>query len=92
MELDITSMMVAGEHFAGDASWSGWQSAHVAIGTLPVLFFGNEQQKAKYLPRLANLEMLAAYALTEPRTRAPDALAGPVTRAPISPRMAPITF
>jgi alkylation response protein AidB-like acyl-CoA dehydrogenase len=44
MELDITAMMVAAEHFAGDASWSGWQSAHVGIGTLPLLFFGNEQQ------------------------------------------------
>ena len=82
MELDITSMMVAGEHFAGDASWSGWQSAHVAIGTLPVLFFGNEQQKAKYLPRLANLEMLAAYALTEPHAGS-DALAAR-TRADLS--------
>jgi alkylation response protein AidB-like acyl-CoA dehydrogenase len=74
MELDLTAMMVAAEHFAGDASWSGWQSAHVGIGTLPILFFGNEQQKSKYLPRLANLEMLAAYALTEPHAGS-DALA-----------------
>ncbi len=64
MELDITAMMVAAEHFAGDASWSGWQSAHVGIGTLPLLFFGNEQQK-RSIAELANVEMLAAYA-TEP--------------------------
>src|SRR5215471_16463047 len=83
MELDLTAMMVAGEHFAGDASWSGWQSAHVGIGTLPLLFFGNEQQKSKYLPRLANLEMLAAYALTEPHAGS-DALAAR-TRADLSP-------
>jgi alkylation response protein AidB-like acyl-CoA dehydrogenase len=83
MELDITSMMVAGEHFAGDASWSGWQSAHVGIGTLPLLFFGNEQQKRKYLPKLANVEMLAAYALTEPHAGS-DALAAR-TRADLSP-------
>ena len=82
MELDLTAMMVAGEHFAGDASWSGWQSAHVGIGTLPILFFGNEQQKSKYLPRLANLDMLAAYALTEPHAGS-DALAAR-TRADLS--------
>ena len=76
-------MMVAAEHFAGDASWSGWQSAHVGIGTLPMLFFGNEQQKRKYLPKLANVEMLAAYALTEPHAGS-DALAAR-TRADLSP-------
>jgi alkylation response protein AidB-like acyl-CoA dehydrogenase len=83
MEMGLTAMMVAGEHFAGDASWSGWQSAHVGIGTLPILFFGNEQQKAKYLPKLANVEMLAAYALTEPHAGS-DALAAR-TRADLSP-------
>jgi alkylation response protein AidB-like acyl-CoA dehydrogenase len=82
MELDITAMMVAGEHFAGDASWSGWQSAHVGIGTLPLLLFGNEPQKRKYLPKLASLEMLAAYALTEPHAGS-DALAAR-TRADLS--------
>src|SRR5450432_4506381 len=83
MELDLTSMMVAGEHFAGDASWSCWQSAHVGIGPLPLLFFGNEQQKRKYLPRLANVEMLAAYALTEAHAGS-DALAAR-TRADLTP-------
>jgi alkylation response protein AidB-like acyl-CoA dehydrogenase len=83
MELDITAMMVAAEHFAGDASWSGWQSAHVGIGTLPLLFFGNEQQKRQYLPKLASVEMLAAYALTEPHAGS-DALAAR-TRADLSP-------
>jgi len=82
MELDLTAMAVAAEHFAGDASWSGWQGAHAGIGTLPILFFGNEQQKAKYLPKLANLEMLAAYALTEPHAGS-DALASR-TRADLS--------
>jgi alkylation response protein AidB-like acyl-CoA dehydrogenase len=82
MELDFTSMMVAAEHFAGDASWSGWQGAHAGIGTLPILFFGNEQQKAKYLPQLASLEMLGAYALTEPQAGS-DALAAR-TRADLS--------
>jgi alkylation response protein AidB-like acyl-CoA dehydrogenase len=83
MELDLTSMMVAAEHLTGDASWAGWQGAHSGIGTLPLLFFGNEQQKSKYLPKLANLEMLAAYALTEPHAGS-DALAAR-TRADLSP-------
>src|SRR6516162_3041217 len=82
MELDLTAMIVAAEHFAGDASWSGWQGAHAGIGTLPILFFGNEQQKAKYLPQLASLEMLGAYALTEPQAGS-DALAAR-TRADLS--------
>src|SRR5215831_18501204 len=82
MELDLTAMMVAAEHFAGDASWSGWQGAHAGIGTLPILFFGNERQKAKYLPKLTNLEMLGAYALTEPQAGS-DALAAR-TRADLS--------
>ena len=83
MEMDITAMMVAAEHFAGDASWSGWQSAHVGIGTLPLLLFGNELQKQKYLTKLASMEMLAAYALTEPHAGS-DALAAR-TRADLSP-------
>ena len=82
MELGLTAMMVAAEHFSGDASFSGWQGAHVGIGTLPVLFFGNEQQKAKYLPKLASAELLAAYALTEPHAGS-DALAAR-TRADLS--------
>jgi alkylation response protein AidB-like acyl-CoA dehydrogenase len=83
MELDFVSMMVAAEHFAKDASWSGWQSAHVGIGTLPVLLFGNEQQQSRYLPKLARMEMLSAYALTEPHAGS-DALAAR-TRADLSP-------
>ncbi|HKE25987.1 MAG TPA: acyl-CoA dehydrogenase family protein [Bryobacteraceae bacterium] len=83
MELDITAMMVAAEHFAGDASWSGWQSVHVGIGSLPILLFGNEEQKARYLPKLASLEMLSAYALTEPHAGS-DALAAR-TRADLFP-------
>jgi alkylation response protein AidB-like acyl-CoA dehydrogenase len=83
MELDLASLMVAAEHLSGDASYGGWHSAHTGIGTLPVLFFGNEQQKRKYLPKLASVEMLAAYALTEPHAGS-DSLAAR-TRADLSP-------
>jgi len=74
MEMDLPSVMIAGEHLARDASYGSWHSAHTGIGTLPVLFFGTEEQKRKYLPRLAKVELLAAYALTEPLAGS-DALA-----------------
>ena len=47
MEMDLPSAMIAGEHLARDASYGSWHSAHTGIGTLPVLFFGNEEQKRK---------------------------------------------
>ena len=50
----------------GAADWVVTFSAHVGIGTLPIVFFGNDDQKERYLPRLASVEMLSAYALTEP--------------------------
>ena len=74
MEMDLPSVMIAGEHLARDASYGSWHSSHTGIGTLPVLFFGNEEQKRRYLPRLAKVELLAAYALTEPLAGS-DALA-----------------
>lgn len=83
MELDLTSAMVVAEHMARDGSYAGWHGAHSGIGTLPVLLFGTEEQKQRYLPKLATVEMLAAYALTEPHAGS-DALAAR-TRADLSP-------
>src|ERR1700726_3552566 len=83
MEMDLPSVMIAGEHLARDASYGSWHSAHTGIGTLPILFFGTEEQKQKYLPRRAKAEILAAYALTEPLAGS-DALAIR-TRADLSP-------
>jgi alkylation response protein AidB-like acyl-CoA dehydrogenase len=74
MEMDLPSLMVAAEHMGRDASYAGWHSAHTGIGTLPIVYFGTPEQKKKYLPRLAHLELLAAYALTEPLAGS-DALA-----------------
>jgi alkylation response protein AidB-like acyl-CoA dehydrogenase len=65
MEMDLASVMIVSEHLGRDASYGSWHSAHTGIGTLPILFFGTEQQKQRYLPRLAKAEILAAYALTE---------------------------
>src|SRR5580658_9588810 len=83
MELDMASAMVAVEHMAGDGSFAGWYGAHVGIGSLPILYFGTEAQKKHYLPKLASMEMLGAYALTEPHAGS-DALAAK-TRADLSP-------
>lgn len=83
MEMDLPSLMVAGEHLGRDSSYGSWFSAHTGIGTLPIVYFGNEQQKKKYLPKLAKVELLAAYALTEPLAGS-DALAAR-TRADLSP-------
>src|SRR6266849_679612 len=83
MAMDLPSLMVTAERMGRDGSYGGWHSAHTGIGTLPIVYFGNEQQKRKYLPKLAKVEMLAAYALTEPLAGS-DALAAR-TRADLSP-------
>ncbi|MCP9748810.1 acyl-CoA dehydrogenase family protein [Lacihabitans sp. CS3-21] len=60
-----TSMLVA-EVLGAGHSFSVAQSAHTGIGTLPILYYGNEEQKLKYLPNLASGVWKAAYCLTEP--------------------------
>ncbi len=82
MALDLPSLMVTAECMGRDGSYGGWHSAHTGIGTLPLVYFGTDQQKRKYLPKLAKAEMLAAYALTEPLAGS-DALAAR-TRADLS--------
>jgi alkylation response protein AidB-like acyl-CoA dehydrogenase len=83
MAMDLPSLMVTAERMGRDGSYGGWHSAHTGIGTLPIVYFGNEEQKRKYLPMLAKVEMLAAYALTEPLAGS-DALAAR-TRADLTP-------
>jgi alkylation response protein AidB-like acyl-CoA dehydrogenase len=60
-----TSMLVT-EKIGGGHSFAVALSAHTGIGTLPILYYGNDEQKAKYLPKLATGEWKAAYCLTEP--------------------------
>jgi alkylation response protein AidB-like acyl-CoA dehydrogenase len=83
MEMDLTSMMVVAESLARDGSYAGWHGAHTGIGTLPLLLFGTEEQKLRYLPKLASAEMIGAYCLSEPQAGS-DALAAR-TRADLSP-------
>lgn len=60
-----TSMLVT-EIIGAGHSFAVALSAHTGIGTLPILYYGNDDQKAKYLPKLATGEWKAAYCLTEP--------------------------
>ncbi len=83
MEMDLTSAMIVAEGVSKDGSYSGWHGAHTGIGTLPLLLFGTEEQKQRYLPKLASAEMVAAYCLSEPQAGS-DALAAR-TRADLSP-------
>jgi alkylation response protein AidB-like acyl-CoA dehydrogenase len=83
MGMDMTSMMIVAEQLARDGSFAAWHGAHAGIGTLPLLFFGTEEQKQKYLPKLSGAEMVGAYCLTEPQAGS-DALAAK-TRADLSP-------
>src|SRR5262245_5039570 len=72
--LSKISAAYVGEQMAVSPSFAGSIGSHTSIGTLPTVYFGNDAQKAKYLPRLASGEMLGAYALTEPQSGS-DALA-----------------
>lgn len=70
----ITSTLV-NEGLGGGFSFSVAVAAHTGIGTLPILYFGTEEQKKKYIPKLASGEWKGAYGLTEPNSGS-DALSG----------------
>ncbi|MDZ4798324.1 MAG: acyl-CoA dehydrogenase family protein [Bryobacteraceae bacterium] len=82
MEMDLVSMMLVAEGVGRDGSYAASHGAHAGIGTLPLLLFGTEEQKAKYLPKLASGEWIGAYCLTEPQAGS-DALAAK-TRADLT--------
>lgn len=63
---DFTTGMLATEILGAGHSFSVAYAAHTGIGTLPILYYGNEAQKNKYIPKLASGEWKAAYCLTEP--------------------------
>jgi alkylation response protein AidB-like acyl-CoA dehydrogenase len=78
LELDKVSSTIIAEKLSRSASLAVSHGGHTGIGTWPILFFGTEEQKRKYLPKLASGELLAAYALTEPGSGS-DALAAKAT-------------
>ena len=82
LALDLPSVMLAIEHLAEDPSYLGWHLGHSGLGTVPLVYYGTDEQRQKYLPRLASGEIVAAFALTEPQAGS-DALAAR-TRADLS--------
>jgi len=64
--MDFNTTMLVAEVIGGGHSLAVALSAHTGIGTLPIVYYGSEDQKKKYLPKLASGEWKAAYCLTEP--------------------------
>ncbi|ASU36736.1 acyl-CoA dehydrogenase family protein [Mucilaginibacter xinganensis] len=79
---DFTTAMLISEKTGPGASFSVAVMAHTGIGTLPILYYGNEAQKNKYIPKLGSGEWKGAYCLTEPGSGS-DANSGK-TRATLS--------
>ncbi|MBM4167771.1 MAG: acyl-CoA dehydrogenase [Ignavibacteria bacterium] len=63
--LDKTSTMLASEKIGPSGSWAVSHGAHTGIGTLPIVYFGTEEQKKKYLPKFAAGEWISSYSLSE---------------------------
>jgi alkylation response protein AidB-like acyl-CoA dehydrogenase len=76
--LDKISSTLITENFTRAGSFALSHGAHVGIGTLPIVYFGNDDQKRRYLPGLASGEKIAAYCLTEPGSGS-DALGAKTT-------------
>ncbi len=74
MAVDFNTESVLSEELGKSQSFSVALAAHTGIGTLPILYYGTEEQKEKYLPGLGNGSIKAAYCLTEPDSGS-DALA-----------------
>ncbi len=75
---DFITSTIVNEGLGGGFSFSVAIAAHTGIGTLPILYFGTEAQKEKYIPKLASGEWKGAYGLTEPNSGS-DALSAKTT-------------
>lgn len=80
---DFISSTIVNQFLGGGYSFSVAVAAHTGIGTLPILYFGTEAQKQKYIPKLITGEWAGAYGLTEPNSGS-DALSARTT-ATLSP-------
>jgi butyryl-CoA dehydrogenase len=65
LEMDKVTAAIIADHIAKYAGFATTWGGHTGIGTLPIVYFGTEEQKKKYLPRLAAGEIIGAYALSE---------------------------
>jgi alkylation response protein AidB-like acyl-CoA dehydrogenase len=81
--LDKVSATILAEKLAGYASFAVSHGGTAGIGTIPIVYFGTDEQKKKYLPKIATGELLSCYCLSEPQAGS-DALAAR-TRAVLSP-------
>jgi alkylation response protein AidB-like acyl-CoA dehydrogenase len=81
--LDKVSATVLAEKLAAYASFAVTHGGHAGIGTVPIVYFGTEEQKKKYLPKIATGELISCYCLSEPQAGS-DSLASK-TRAVLSP-------
>jgi len=82
LEMDKVTSAIVADNIAKQGSFSVAFSAHVGIGTLPIVWYGTHAQKTKYLPKLASGEFVGAYALSE-STSGSDAM-NPRSRAVLS--------
>ncbi len=73
LDMDKVTAAIIADHMAKYAGFATTWGAHSGIGMLPIVYFGTEEQKKRYLPRLATGEMVGAYALSE-ATSGSDAL------------------
>ena len=78
MNQDVITGCIIAEEYGRTGSFATTSICHIGIGTLPTLYFGNEAQKEKYLPKLATGEWAASYCLTEPSSGS-DALGAKTT-------------
>jgi alkylation response protein AidB-like acyl-CoA dehydrogenase len=78
LEKDFVTATLVNEGLGAGYSFSVAIAAHTGIGTLPILYFGTEEQKNKYIPKLASGEWKGAYGLTEPNSGS-DALSAKTT-------------
>lgn len=78
MEQDVITGCIIAEEVGRTGSFATTLIAHIGIGTLPILYYGTEEQRQKYLPGLASGQLKASYALTEPSSGS-DALGAKTT-------------
>ncbi len=80
LDLDKTTAIIVAEamRYGGSSSFTTTYSVQTGIGLLPIIWFGTDKQKQKYLPKLSSGEWIGAYALTEPEAGS-DAMSGKMT-------------
>ncbi len=79
--LDKTSSMLVAENLGKTGAFAVSHGAHTGIGTLPIVYFGTEEQKKKYLPKFATGELISSYSLSEPGSGS-DALSAKTVAVP----------